>query len=45
MSKTIEIDGLELDTVTPDSPEALAQRMQQHGLDGLALGGTPPAGF
>ena len=25
MSKTIEIDGLELDTVTPDSPEALAQ--------------------
>ncbi|TXI19592.1 MAG: PAS domain-containing protein [Roseateles sp.] len=27
------------------SPEALAQRMQQHGLDGLVLGGTPPAGF
>ena len=25
MSKTIEIDGLELDTVAPDSPEALAQ--------------------
>lgn len=25
MSKTIEIDGLELDTVTPESPEALAQ--------------------